>query len=146
MTQKNLFLLPDTAPILKEIMPFYNGDYSDIQVLVPEMFSLMEKKQGMGLAAPQIGLRMNFFIMKTAGRKWVCVNPIVVISSEETCTYKEGCLSFPGLYLPITRVESITVCYEDEMGISHTEDLAKTPARCFLHETDHLQGITFDTL
>lgn len=108
-----------------------------------EMHKQMHLGNGVGLAAPQVGLNLNVFVMDCMGNKRTCINPSIISTSDEMETEEEGCLSFPGLRLPVKRPFSIIAKWIDENGYEHTETLMGLEARCFLHEWDHCQGICF---
>jgi peptide deformylase len=74
------------------------------------------------------------------------INPEIVEFSQNTCMMDEGCLSLPETFLPITRAESVKVKYRDMRGKPHIENYSGLTARIILHEIDHLDGITMDTL
>jgi peptide deformylase len=143
MMKPTFQLVRDSNPILREKMPSYAGSYEDIKGMLPDLFALMARSNGIGLAAPQVGLKMNFFIMDTAGRKRCVINPIIVEQSKAVCTFSEGCLSFPGKHIQISRPVQITAVYEDENGVFVTETMDGIAARCFQHETDHINGKVF---
>jgi peptide deformylase len=108
-----------------------------------EMHQTMKINNGIGLAAPQVGLNLNAFVMNVMGNKRTCINPSILSVSPEMENQEEGCLSFPGLRLPVNRPFSIIANWIDETGKEHTESLMGLEARCFLHEWDHCQGICF---
>ena len=112
------------------------------EFLTGQMFSLMKKNHGIGLAAPQIGLRQRLFVMEVNQVKRVCYNPEVTESSADLTEYPEGCLSFPGDECTIKRPSCVTVRYQDVAGTWIEEQLQGLEARCFQHELDHLDGIT----
>jgi len=112
------------------------------EFLAGQMFSLMKKNYGIGLAAPQIGLRQRLFVMEVDQVKRVCYNPKVTESSADLTEYPEGCLSFPGDECKIYRASAVTVRYQNTQGIWIQEQLDGLAARCFQHELDHLNGIT----
>lgn len=136
-------LLPENASLLGEKMPTLTEGFESIQEFLPYMFTFMKAEGGMGLAAPQVGLKLNFFIMDTEGKKRCVINPIIAESSKARCTYPEGCLSFPNKHILISRPVQIIVMYQDEFGDFVTEPLDGFSARCFQHEFDHLQGRLF---
>lgn len=127
--------------------PALNFDFSDNSVdplkLATEMLEFMRNSNGIGLAAPQIGLSLCFFITDCGKKPRFCFNPNIINSSDKHLKYKEGCLSFPGLYLSILRPEIIEVQYQDENGDFVTDQLHGIESRCFQHELDHLHGIVF---
>ena len=113
-----------------------------VQDLAQALFATMISKQGIGLAAPQCGIPRRIFVMDTDQQRRVVVNPEILTASEESCIMTEGCLSFPKDYLDINRPVQVTVRYRDQTGKLITETLTGLSARCFLHEFDHLNGIT----
>jgi peptide deformylase len=113
-----------------------------VRDLAQALFTTMANKQGIGLAAPQCGIPRRIFVMDTDQQRRVVVNPEILTVSEESCIMTEGCLSFPQEYLAISRPTQITVQYRDVAGQLVNETLTGLSARCFLHEFDHLNGIT----
>ena len=107
-----------------------------------DMFELMHKRYGIGLASPQIGNSYNMFVMHMEGTGDVGVyNPKILESSEETVQMEEGCLTFPLLYIHVTRPEKVKVSYTLYDGKTEVEGwLEGMDARCFQHEYEHLQG------
>ena len=110
-----------------------------------EMLQLMHDKFGIGLAAPQIGYSYNMFVMNHEYLGDIGVyNPEILEVSDETCRFEEGCLSFPMLYLDITRPEKIKVKFTKTDGETDVETwMDGRDARCFQHEFEHLQGELF---
>ena len=107
------------------------------------MIDLMHKYKGIGLAANQVGVDAQIFVMGEKDPMTV-INPIVTEVGTEKVEMEEGCLSFPGLYMKVSRPSVVSVQYLD---IEQKECIIKLEgfhARVFLHEYDHLQGITFD--
>lgn len=110
-----------------------------------EMFQLMHDKFGIGLAAPQIGSSYNMFVMNHEYLGDIGIyKPEILESSEETCRWEEGCLSFPMLYLDVERPEKVKVRYFKNDGETVVETwMDGRDARCFQHEYDHLYGDLF---
>lgn len=113
-----------------------------------EMTDLMNKFNGVGLAAPQVGININLFIMRSfeqSDSKNVdaFINPSITWSSEDVLSISEGCLSFPTIFEIITRPRSIAVRYQDLTGAVLYKDLDGEAARCFQHELEHLNGQVF---
>ncbi len=104
----------------------------------------MDRFGGIGLSANQLGLDYRVFVMKTAdsGTK-AFFNPEITKLSKETDLLKEGCLSFPDIYLMIKRSKVIEFDYTDSDGERRTLQLDGIGARCVQHELDHLNGIIF---
>jgi len=112
------------------------------QQLANQMLGLMRLENGIGLAAPQIGISKRLFVMSVDGHDRACFNPEIVSSSAVFTDFQEGCLSFPGESCIIKRPEQIRVKYQNHFGDWIEVDLAGLEARCFQHELDHLNGIT----
>ena len=106
------------------------------------MIELMRAENGIGLAAPQIGISRRVFVMEIGDRRWACFNPEIIGHSQNVVDFNEGCLSFKGDSCIIKRPESITVRYQNHRGEWQQETLDGLVARCFQHELDHLDGIT----
>ena len=107
------------------------------------MIDLMHKYKGIGLAANQVGVDAQIFVMGEE-KPITVINPIITEVGPERVEMEEGCLSFPGLYFKVKRPSVVSVQYLD---IEQKECIIKLEglhARVFLHEYDHLQGITFD--
>ena len=99
---------------------------------------------GIGLSANQVGLDARVFVMKSEDKGIVAFfNPELKRVSQETDLMKEGCLSFPDIYLMIRRSKTIELEYQDVEGEKHTLILDGLAARCVQHEIDHLNGILF---
>jgi peptide deformylase len=112
------------------------------------MIAIMFENRGIGLAANQIGLDKRVFVMGSEHlddfvKPFILFNPKILEVSKETSIYKEGCLSFPGMELAVTRPKSILVSYFDSEEKEHTVELHGLSARCFQHEYDHLDGVCF---
>jgi peptide deformylase len=112
------------------------------KMLVDEMVALMLRENGIGLAAPQIGISRRLFVMCVDGNHRHCFNPEIVESSEQIVEFNEGCLSFPGDQCIIKRPDWVRVSYQDHTGAVIETQLFGLESRCFQHELDHLDGIT----
>lgn len=111
-------------------------------IMTNQMMTLMEKEQGIGLAAPQVGISRRVFVMKIANEEYRCFNPEILEASQNLVEFNEGCLSFKGDQCIIKRPDGITVRYQDHQGDWQQAMLSGLAARCFQHEFDHLDGIT----
>ena len=107
------------------------------------MIDVMHKYRGVGLAANQVGVDAQIFVMGEKDPMTV-INPIVTEVGTEKVEMEEGCLSFPGLYMKVKRPAVVSVQYLDTKQKECIIKLEGFHARVFLHEYDHLQGITFD--
>ena len=151
---KELKLIPPTDPrVQSAIAPFNDDmlkdeDVKNRQELSDAMFETMKKYGGIGLSANQVGLPFNMFVLGDhpeveKGLKMTCFNPIIISSSVEEETMKEGCLTFPFVFLSITRPRKVVVKYEDENGDLKEGSLDGMISRVFQHEHDHMLGKTF---
>ena len=103
----------------------------------------MERFGGIGLSANQVGLDVRMFVMRTQDGIQAFFNPELTRVSQETDLLKEGCLSFPDIYLMIKRSKVVEMKYFDAEGEEHITTLEGLGARCVQHEIDHLNGIVF---
>lgn len=139
----NLEILKDGHSFLNYKQEPYTGNFTELHPLITKMFEMMHTANGIGLAANQVGVYVNMFIMNVNKRK-VCINPTIIDYSLDTIVLREGCLSYPNKQYDINRSFSIYVAYYTEYGILVDERLYGLEARCFLHEFDHINGITFN--
>lgn len=114
-----------------------------IRNLAASMMETMISFNGIGLAAPQVGILKRIIIVMINEEPKAMINPEIVFVGEETCNEPEGCLSFPGTFLDIERPTSVTVKYRNLAGHPHLETHTGLTARCIFHEIDHLDGIVF---
>lgn len=140
-----LKLVLEPNPILMqeaELWDFKN--HVNAAVIEREMFETMKANNGIGLAGNQVGLLRRVFVMKLQdGRELGCFNPWIMFGDNNKIEGDEGCLSFPNLWLKVQRHSKITAAYLDNMGKQCIIELEGIDARCFQHELDHLNGITF---
>ena len=134
-------------PILRKVAQDITLFDDELRRTVTDMTGIMYKEDGIGLAAPQIGLSVQLIIIDASPvaedeTLRVFINPRILESSGES-TVEEGCLSIPGVREDVTRPEKIRLNYFDEFGKEYTEDFAGWPARIIQHEVDHLNGILF---
>ena len=123
--------------------------YDDIEKFESEFLKLMVNEHGMGLAANQIGITKRFFAMghdsfDTFTKHAIIWNPRVLKFSEDKVIDTEGCLSFKGIWLKVERPKTCEVEYETTKGTKQTARLDGMESKCFQHECDHLEGITFN--
>lgn len=134
-------------PILKQkAQPVAKVDDS-IRTLIKDMFESMYAADGVGLAAPQIGVLKNVIVLDTTPRQpeskpVAMVNP-EILTLEGKCTYKEGCLSVPGEAEDVERAAVVTARYLDEEGNEKTITADGLLAIAIQHECDHLKGVMF---
>lgn len=117
----------------------------EFRTLLNEMFETMISANGVGLAAPQVGIAKRFFvIIADDDVRRVFINPEIIKTSSDLSDYEEGCLSIPGVYENIKRPSWITVTALDENGKRFTiEDASGLLARVVQHENDHLNGVLY---
>lgn len=122
----------------------------EILTTLDEMVAMMREQNGVGLAAPQVGILSRFLVMMDPDSETVykMINPRIVSTSNNTCTMEEGCLSVLGsdglpVFANVTRPESVIVEWTDEMGNKKTAQMSGVPARIAQHEADHLDGKLF---
>jgi len=121
--------------------PVVNFD-GKLESLVQDMFDTMYDDEGVGLAAQQIGVGLRLFVMDCAGIKLVAANP-EIISSEGEQAGEEGCLSVGKVHAELKRPETVILRAQDLSGEFFEREASGLAARCFLHETDHNDGILF---
>jgi len=108
-----------------------------------KMMQVMDREGGIGLAANQVGLDYRLFVTNIDGEYTAFFNPKLVNFSEYMVDFGEGCLSFPTEHLAVQRPEAIDIEYYDYIGRIHHKSLEGLACRVWLHEYDHLEGITF---
>jgi len=123
--------------------------YNDLEKFENDLIHLMIHSKGLGLAANQIGITKRFFAIGHESfdvfkKPAIIYNPVLVFADEEQELGQEGCLSFPGVLLQVSRPKIIMVRYQNNKGEFLLSRLEGLEARCFQHELDHLDGITFN--
>jgi len=123
------------------------GEITDeIKDIVVDMAQTMEKNQGIGLAAPQVGISKRIVVVQAdweGGRILALVNPKIIKRSQEKQITEEGCLSFPGIFIKIKRAKSVTVKGLNIKGEEIEFKADGIAATVFQHEIDHLNGTLF---
>lgn len=128
-------------------------DYPNLKELIANMFETMENADGVGLAAPQIGLPIRVAVitldplsdeyLEFKDFSKVYINPHILEVSGEEVSMEEGCLSLPGIHETVKRGDKIRVKYMDEDFVEHEEEIEGYLARVMQHEFDHLDGKMF---
>ena len=155
-------ILPIVAygtPVLKKKGKDITPEYPAFEQLLENMWETMYEANGVGLAAPQVGIAIRLFIVDTSpfadddelteeeqkqltGFKKVFINPQIEESGEEWA-FNEGCLSIPDIREDVYRQEEIQIRYWDENFKEHTEQYTGLAARVIQHEYDHIEGVLF---
>jgi len=140
-----LIMSPD--PWLEKQVSEFDFDKLDADEISGSMTDLMQKHYGLGLAANQVGLDAQIFVIKPSllddKSSLTFINPVIESVTINTDVMPEGCLSHPDLFLKIKRPRGVVVKYLDTAGKQCILELYDIDARVFLHEYDHLQGIEF---
>ena len=132
-------------PILRKVCKPVK-DFKKLSSLIDDMFDTMYEESGGGLAANQIGVDLNLFIIDISGIEeetesvHIFINGEIIESSGESW-FEEGCLSIPNVRLEVKRPEFIQFRYQDQNGIEHIEEMRGLLARAIQHEIDHLKGV-----
>lgn len=145
-------IVAETDPVLREIAkPVTNFGSEDLKLLIEIMFSIMHEKNGVGIAAPQIGISLRIFVYgfdfskrypdAPPVPKSIIINPEILWTSDDNIDLEEGCLSVPNRRGVITRAKSITFNAMDVDGQSYTKTVNDFEARIVQHELDHINGI-----
>lgn len=140
-------------PVLRAENSEVPADYPNLKKLVADMFETMYFSEGVGLAAPQVGLSLRLVVIdadpmseafpECKGRKFTLINPKVTVLDDDSVSRAEGCLSIPGISENVSRVEHIRLDWLDEDFKPHSEELSGFVARIVQHECDHLEGVVF---
>jgi peptide deformylase len=120
----------------------------ELRQLIREMLQTMYSQDGVGLAAPQVGIHKQLIVVdiepdQQAHPPLILINPVIKKLSGKVCTDQEGCLSIPGVYLDVQRLDEIEVTYKDENGRPQTLKADGFLSRAIQHEIDHLNGVLF---
>jgi peptide deformylase len=139
-------------PVLKKHCKEISKEaYPNIKEIVSNMFETMYNANGVGLAAPQVGLDIRLFVVDASGfedescadYKRVFINPVIEEEWGEEWAYEEGCLSIPGVRGDVVRFSNLSIRYFDENWKECKEELDGMAARVIQHEYDHIEGVLF---
>lgn len=148
------------SPVLKKKAVEISKDYPNLEELIDNMFETMYNANGVGLAAPQIGLSIRLFVIdakpfsqdesltesevkELQDFKRVFINPKIIEENGVEWDFNEGCLSIPDVHEDIFRKPEIKIEYQDRNFDTKIETLSGLPARVVQHEYDHIEGILF---
>ncbi|MGB4028365.1 MAG: peptide deformylase [Acetomicrobium sp.] len=110
-----------------------------LKKIIDDMFETMYANDGLGLAAPQVGINLMIAVVDHEGKKFTLINPVIIEKKGEQAG-EEGCLSFPGVFEEIKRPETVIIEAYNEEGEKYTVEASGMLARAFCHEIDHLRG------
>lgn len=146
-------------PVLKKVAEEIGPDYADLPKLLDDMWETMYAAEGVGLAAPQIGLSIRLFLVDTIkpqeddeeppkeprqpGIKKVFINAEMLEETGKEWAFEEGCLSIPDVRGDVDRPPFIRIRYQDENFVQHEETFDGVNARVIQHEYDHIEGKLF---
>ena len=143
----------DGQPVLRKVAEDIKSDYPNLKELIANMFETMDNAEGVGLAAPQVGLPIRVVVInldvlsdefpELKGFRKAFINPHILEVSGEMEDMEEGCLSLPGIHENVKRAGKIHVQYLDEDMQPHDEIVEGYLARVMQHEFDHLDGKMF---
>jgi peptide deformylase len=137
-------LISFTDPLLKKEPSLFDFEKDNAEEIKNTLFSGMHKFGGVGLSANQIGLDMKVFVVGGSGLENKTIfNPELLSVSKTSTTMREGCLSYPGLWLNLTRPDGCVIKYQDVDGKEVIEEFGGVYARVMLHEYDHMVGQNF---
>ena len=156
-------ILPIVAygdPVLKKRTSPITVEYPNIKSLILDMYDTMYAANGVGLAAPQIGLSIRLFLVDTKpfsdddslsasdssklkNFKKTFINPEIIEETGEEWSFNEGCLSIPGIREDVIRKNQIKIRFQDENFVEKTEKFDGLIARVIQHEYDHIEGVLF---
>lgn len=125
---------------LKTVCPSVK-DFSDLSYL-KELEDICIKENGLAIAANQIGILKRAIFFNFENGSFYMINPEIISSSEKTVSFKEGCLSIPGVFSPVKRASTVTVKFYTLLNEEKTETFYGLESACVQHEIDHLNGIT----
>ncbi len=142
----NLKMVESTDPILRTVCdPVLENELQLIKDYSREMYQIMLEYNGIGLAAPQVGINKRFFIYGDKSNMELIINPEFTGKDTNNQTViVEGCLSFPGIQVDVERPDTVTMKYKDINWSDVTVTAGGVNARVWQHEADHLDGLCID--
>lgn len=131
----------ETTDVLRAVAAQVPKVTKDIKKLISDLHDTVKKAEGLGIAAPQVGVSQSVCLALFNGKMTAMINPVITWKSEETSLMEEGCLSLPKLNVDVPRAVEILVKYVNENGNPQERRLHDLDARVVQHEVDHLNGI-----
>lgn len=140
---KKLQVLKEPDPKLRQVSKPVELITDEIRTFLDDMVYTMHEEEGIGLAAPQVGVLKRIIVIQLDEEEpaYKMINPEIIHKNTETCSYNEGCLSVPEERVEIKRPSTIQVNYLDENGNKKTLEAHDLFAVCIQHEIDHLNGV-----
>ena len=136
-------VLIDGDEILRKVSkPVTNFD-ENLGILLDDMFETMHKNEGAGLAGVQVGVLKRLFVMKAGKESYECINPEIIKQEGKNNIEIEGCLSIPNKCGLVERPAKVWVKFQDRTGKVINKKFTGFEAKCFCHESDHLDGILY---
>ena len=129
-------------PVLKQICTPVDRVTKKVKILLDDMAETMYKHEGVGIAAPQVGIPIRAIVVDVGKKRFDIINPVIT-ERVGTIVDSEGCLSFPGVYGEVERAEKVRVEYMNRYGKKKFIEAEGLLARCLQHEVDHLDGHLF---
>jgi peptide deformylase len=153
-------ILAHGNPVLKKKAKNISNDFINLNEFIENMWETMNNANGVGLAAPQVGLSFRIFIVDTSpfadsesmnkdefelvsSFKKVFINPVIINETGNKWDFNEGCLSIPEVRADVKRPETILIKYFDEEFNQHQHYFNGIIARVVQHEYDHIEGVLF---
>ena len=138
-------LVKETDPFLREVPNVFDFDSPQVdpEKLEKQLLENMFHHRGYGLSANQIGIPVTAFAMMVGNDPLVVFNPEIIEFSDETTFMKEGCLSYPGLYVAIERAYGVSTRFQLASGEEQSGNFIELSARVFQHESEHMDGELF---
>lgn len=134
----------DSEVLLTKPEPYdFSNKDNDPAMFANMMIDRMKELGGVGLSANQVGLNVRMFVMGVNDVTYAVFNPEIAAIAQDVISGDEGCLSFPGIYMKVSRPKSVMVKYQNAKGDTIEEEFHGLTARIFLHEYDHMEGKTF---
>lgn len=131
-------------PILRKKSEPYTGNFdNELRKFVKEMFELMKKDKGIGLAAPQLSRSERIITIKIDNKKYTLINPEIIRKSKEQVETNEGCLSVPKTWGKVIRAAKVKVRAKNQFGKKISVKAERLLSVVIQHEIDHLNGILF---
>ncbi len=140
-------------PVLRKVAEDITPEYPNLKELIENMFATMDRADGVGLAAPQIGLSIRVVVISLdvlsedfpeyKDFRKAYINAHILETEGEMVSMEEGCLSLPGIHESVNRADKIHVKYMDENFVEHDEYVEGYLARVMQHEFEHLEGGLF---